>query len=217
MGSSTATVIAVTWAGVVYAWTSWRILVPLVLGIIGLIGFFVYEAKLAPHPMVRFRLVTANLPIDGSRQIPLDLLATRTSLSGYVQIFIWNIALIIIICAPSAPFTLIHEKSHCLCRLRADFLRIRQASEPNTFWRAGLVHRCHRGLICRSGRCACREDWQVPLANVGRLGSYRAGRWSRDHRWRGDPTRAIPVLPRLGGRRTRHAHQLERAADSRIV
>jgi hypothetical protein len=119
MGSSTATVIAVTWAGVVYVWTSWRILVPLVLGIIGIIGFFVYEAKLAPHPMVQFRSVTTVPPIDESRQVPLDLLATRTSLSGYVQIFIWNIALIIIICVPSHVHAF-PRKSHCLCRLRAD-------------------------------------------------------------------------------------------------
>jgi hypothetical protein len=52
MGSSTAIVLAVTWAGVVYSWRSWKILLPLILGVTGLVTFFVYEAKLARYPVV---------------------------------------------------------------------------------------------------------------------------------------------------------------------
>ena len=44
--------IALTWGGVQFAWTSARVLVPLVLGLCGIVFFFVYEATLASYPMV---------------------------------------------------------------------------------------------------------------------------------------------------------------------
>ena len=53
IASTTSIVIGLTWGGVVYAWSSARVLVPLILGIVGLLGFFVYEARWATNPMVR--------------------------------------------------------------------------------------------------------------------------------------------------------------------
>ncbi|KAI0750018.1 major facilitator superfamily domain-containing protein [Daedaleopsis nitida] len=72
IASTTAIVIGLTWGGVLYAWSSPRVLVPLILGFVGLFGFFVYEAKWATNPMV-----------------PISLLQNRTSImSRYIQTFV---------------------------------------------------------------------------------------------------------------------------------
>ncbi|GBE77394.1 Efflux pump FUS6 [Sparassis crispa] len=74
--ASTSLMIALTWGGVQYPWSSPRVLVPLVLGIVGLGVFLLYEAMLAKHPIV-----------------PFSLMSTRTGLSGYVQAFILALCL----------------------------------------------------------------------------------------------------------------------------
>lgn len=49
--TSTASVlIGVTWGGAVYSWSSYRVIIPLVLGLIGLGVFVVYEWTLAENP-----------------------------------------------------------------------------------------------------------------------------------------------------------------------
>ncbi|TFK95533.1 major facilitator superfamily domain-containing protein [Pterulicium gracile] len=67
--SSTALVIGLTWGGVRYEWTSFRVLVPLILGAVGLVIFGFYEAFLAEFPI-----------------FPPSLFSNRTSASGYAQI-----------------------------------------------------------------------------------------------------------------------------------
>ncbi|KAH8107508.1 iron permease [Phellopilus nigrolimitatus] len=52
-------------------WSSPRVLVPLIFGALGLVGFLFYEALLAEFPLV-----------------PIRLFSNRTSLSGYLQNFI---------------------------------------------------------------------------------------------------------------------------------
>lgn len=52
IASTTAMAISLTWAGIEYPWSSWHVLVPLCLGLVGLIMFFVYEWKLAKRPLV---------------------------------------------------------------------------------------------------------------------------------------------------------------------
>ncbi|KAL5089079.1 hypothetical protein Trisim1_005936 [Trichoderma cf. simile WF8] len=55
--SVTAMLLALTWGGTIHAWSSWRTIVPLVLGFVGLLGFFAYEA--APwvkEPVMPLRL-----------------------------------------------------------------------------------------------------------------------------------------------------------------
>ena len=53
IGSTTSFLIPITWGGVSYAWDSWRTLVPLIIGIIGLIVFVVFEEYLAKEPLIR--------------------------------------------------------------------------------------------------------------------------------------------------------------------
>ncbi|KAG8882578.1 hypothetical protein FRB97_008087 [Tulasnella sp. 331] len=64
-------VIALSEAGIDVAWTSYKTILPLILGIIGLGVFFLYEFKVAKEPMVPFELVN-----------------NRTSVLGYVTAFL---------------------------------------------------------------------------------------------------------------------------------
>ena len=52
IASSTSCAIALTWGGIRFPWSSANILVPLILGLVGIIAFLVYEATLAKHPIV---------------------------------------------------------------------------------------------------------------------------------------------------------------------
>ncbi|KAF7289718.1 MFS general substrate transporter [Mycena indigotica] len=77
ISASSAVIIALTWGGIQYPWSSPRVLTPLILGTIGLIGFFVYEANVAVNPIV-----------------PFSLMSTLTGLSGYLQTFVASIVMI---------------------------------------------------------------------------------------------------------------------------
>lgn len=56
VGSSTSFLIPITWGGVSYSWSSWRTLVPLLLGTAGLIAFVPYEAFVAKEPLIRLQI-----------------------------------------------------------------------------------------------------------------------------------------------------------------
>ncbi|KAF7326720.1 CxC2 domain-containing protein [Mycena sanguinolenta] len=76
IGSATSCIIALTWAGITYAWTSVHILVPLCIGIMGLFGAFLYEMFCSTNP-----------------SIPRSILSNRTSLSGYISSFIHGLVI----------------------------------------------------------------------------------------------------------------------------
>ncbi|KAF7340295.1 Iron permease [Mycena venus] len=79
VAATTSTVIALTWGGIEFTWGSAHVLVPLIIGLIGLAVFIVYEGRFAEYPMV-----------------PFDVLSTRTALSGYAQNFFTSMILITI-------------------------------------------------------------------------------------------------------------------------
>nr|GAT49272.1 iron permease [Mycena chlorophos] len=76
VSSTTSIVIALTWGGTVFAWSSVKVLLPLIIGFVGIGAFIVYEAFVP-----RFQI------------IPFSLMATRTALSGYIQSFICAVVL----------------------------------------------------------------------------------------------------------------------------
>ena len=76
VSSTTSLLIPVTWGGVSYAWSSWHTLVPLILGIFGLISFIFYEQYLAPDPL-----------------IPLTIFQNRTAAANYLGAFIHGMIL----------------------------------------------------------------------------------------------------------------------------
>ena len=64
VASMTSFLIPLTWGGIMYDWSSWRTLVPLVVGAFGIFGFCLWERYLAPEPAIRlsiFRNRTANI------------------------------------------------------------------------------------------------------------------------------------------------------------
>ncbi len=52
MGSATSIVIGLTWGGNQYPWSSAQVLSPLIVGLIGLGVFFIYEIYLCKPPVV---------------------------------------------------------------------------------------------------------------------------------------------------------------------
>lgn len=76
IGSATSFLIPITWGGVMYAWDSWRTLVPLIIGACGLIVFIPYEKYVAKEPVIR-----------------LSIFQTRTAVITYTGTVIHGIAL----------------------------------------------------------------------------------------------------------------------------
>lgn len=60
IASTTATVIGLTWGGIQLAWSSARVIIPLTLGLVGLLIFFVYEATVPKHAIVNYFLFLAS-------------------------------------------------------------------------------------------------------------------------------------------------------------
>jgi len=54
--SATAVVLLITLAGTIYAWSSFRILLPLVLGAVGRVTFFFHQKMIARHPLIRISI-----------------------------------------------------------------------------------------------------------------------------------------------------------------
>ncbi|EXJ70351.1 uncharacterized protein A1O5_06419 [Cladophialophora psammophila CBS 110553] len=70
-----AVLIALSWAGAVYPWSSYHVLVPLVSGLVGLAAFLAFEgSRFAPQPTM-----------------PLHLMANRTSATAYILTLLHSI------------------------------------------------------------------------------------------------------------------------------
>ena len=62
VASTTSCVIGLTWGGIQFSWGAAQVLVPLVLGLVGLGCFILYEAKVPGHPIVSCRASHPFLP-----------------------------------------------------------------------------------------------------------------------------------------------------------
>ncbi|KAL6715950.1 hypothetical protein ACLMJK_006912 [Lecanora helva] len=69
IGSTTSFLIPVTWGGVSYAWDSWRTLVPLLVGVAGLVAFVLFEELVAKEPLIR-----------------MDIFKNRTNAASYFSL-----------------------------------------------------------------------------------------------------------------------------------
>ncbi|KAJ7141915.1 major facilitator superfamily domain-containing protein [Mycena crocata] len=76
VASTASIVLALTWAGIQFPWSSAKVLVPLILGFLGLGAFLVYETLVAEFPIV-----------------PVSILGSRTAFSGYAQNFFNGVVL----------------------------------------------------------------------------------------------------------------------------
>ncbi|OJD33107.1 mfs multidrug transporter [Diplodia corticola] len=71
VASTTSVLIPITWGGTMYAWTHWRTLTPLCVGVLGLVLFLLWSSYVASHPI-----------------LPGSLFASRTSLVTYLSFVI---------------------------------------------------------------------------------------------------------------------------------
>ncbi|KAI0739191.1 Mfs1.1 [Daedaleopsis nitida] len=71
IGSASSCIIALTWAGIQYPWSSVQVIVPLVIGLVGLPAALLYDKYIATHPIV-----------------PTSIINNRTSLAGYAGSFL---------------------------------------------------------------------------------------------------------------------------------
>ncbi|KAI4112307.1 MAG: hypothetical protein LQ338_008326, partial [Usnochroma carphineum] len=76
LASTTSFLVGITWGGVMYAWDSWRTLVPIIVGLFGLVLFIFWEASFAKSPL-----------------LPLDIFRNRDSNIAYFIDFIHGIIL----------------------------------------------------------------------------------------------------------------------------
>ncbi|OSC98500.1 MFS multidrug transporter [Trametes coccinea BRFM310] len=80
VAGTTLALVALTWGGVTYEWSSVHVLLPLIIGAGLITSFFLYEAIIPPEPTV-----------------PLDIIKNRTSLGGYLETFFHGIVSIAVI------------------------------------------------------------------------------------------------------------------------
>ena len=80
VAATTSVVLGISWGGVEYGWSSYNVLVPLILGLAGLAVFIWIEKRFVKFPTV-----------------PFDILAFRTSVSGYVGTFLHGIVSVAVI------------------------------------------------------------------------------------------------------------------------
>lgn len=74
--SATSFLMPISWGGVMFSWSSWRTLLPLLLGTCGILGFLCYENYLAHEPLIR-----------------LAIFKQRTAVVNYLGTFIHGIVL----------------------------------------------------------------------------------------------------------------------------
>jgi MFS family permease len=69
VGSTASFLIPLSWGGVMYDWDSWRTLVPLLIGVAGLVAFVTYEYRFASQPIIPhtiFQNRTSTVSMIGS-------------------------------------------------------------------------------------------------------------------------------------------------------
>src|SRR5262245_60373378 len=76
VGSATSFLFGLTAGGVLYPWQSPSVIVPLVVGVFGMVGFWIVEEYIAKEPMM-----------------PMRVFKERTALAGYLGTWIHGIIL----------------------------------------------------------------------------------------------------------------------------
>ncbi|KZT60039.1 MFS general substrate transporter [Calocera cornea HHB12733] len=81
MGAATLAILALTQGGIDHPWASYQILIPLIIGLVGIGVFLVYEAFF----------------VVGEPMVPLSMLTNRTVLSGYLGAFMHGLVSILLL------------------------------------------------------------------------------------------------------------------------
>ncbi|KZO94656.1 MFS multidrug transporter [Calocera viscosa TUFC12733] len=81
IGAAASAILALVQGGIDHPWSSYQIVVPLVIGLVGIAVFLIYELFF----------------VKGEPMVPLDLLANRTALSGYAGAFVHGLVSIMLV------------------------------------------------------------------------------------------------------------------------
>ena len=106
IGSSTSALLGLTWGGIQYPWNSAQVLVPLIVGFVGIFAWVIYEVLVPVEPTIPFRLLN-----------------NRTTLSGYIGTAIHGFVIAAALCKcrrvrhTDWALTLAGQ-STCLCTFR---------------------------------------------------------------------------------------------------
>ena len=65
IGSATSCIIALTWAGIQYPWSSPQVIAPLVIGVVGFGAALVYDRYYAAHPVVPAVIINNRTSLGG--------------------------------------------------------------------------------------------------------------------------------------------------------
>lgn len=94
LASTVSVLIALTWAGSVYPWSSFHVIVPLTIGLAGLVGFFFLEGSTwvsEPVMYVYHEFSFLRIALTWNLGRPLRLFANRTSVIIYTNTFVISI------------------------------------------------------------------------------------------------------------------------------
>ncbi|KAL0960432.1 hypothetical protein HGRIS_005475 [Hohenbuehelia grisea] len=148
VASTTSCTIALTWGGIIAPWSSSRVLVPLILGLVGLGVFILYEAIFAKFPL-----------------IPFQVMSNRTSVSGYLQTFF-----VAIVALGSVYFIPVYYQAcKIVSPIRSGVLLLGLSSLAPAFVLAGIS-------VKRTGRYRPQMylGWMLMLIGLGLLSTLRA-------------------------------------------
>lgn len=109
-GSTTSVVIGLTWGGMQYSWTSASVLAPLVLGLVGLVSFVIYELRFCKSPTVSLLAYMRTSLQYFSLKVPILFDLNWTGTSGYLQNFVMAVVLASLSCTSSNTVT--HRSGH---------------------------------------------------------------------------------------------------------
>ncbi|KAI0720826.1 major facilitator superfamily domain-containing protein [Cerioporus squamosus] len=84
IGSATSCILALTWAGIQFPWSSPQVIAPLVIGLLGFAAALLYDRYYASHPVV-----------------PAIIINNRTSLGGYIASFLHGLVVNSVACKPT--------------------------------------------------------------------------------------------------------------------
>ncbi|GAA5934770.1 hypothetical protein JCM3775_002051 [Rhodotorula graminis] len=80
VAAATSTILGLTWGGGTHPWSSYQVLVPLIVGIFGMIAFVIIERKYVKHPTV-----------------PFDILVHPNALLGYLTTYLHAVVMLAIV------------------------------------------------------------------------------------------------------------------------
>lgn len=151
------------WGGYQYPWTSVHVLVPLLLGVVFIIAFIIWESFFAPHPMFPGRIK------QDPRVLVLTLIITFISgMNFFAAIMFWPTQAVSVSKQLSLRKSLIRTLVQCI---RPQTSTSRTSCSPN--WHLH-PHRCNNHPLAAIGlprpkqgthdHCQCSDDCRLVLA-----------------------------------------------------